>query len=163
MISLSNGFAHIMALRELRNDDAQSFCSGMKKIRCASMKRRKPAVLESALLRGPISWMPPRAMKCLWKGDTASHLPDAAQSTISIEGRQLDPEGSREKTEYQIWSKCACSPPSLPIMSWLWWQRNRLKRTRSEWKPFKTILVDVKVKIQMTAGVEKWRTKLKSI
>ena len=26
-------------------------------------------------------------------------------------GRQLDPEGSREKTEYQIWSKCACSPP----------------------------------------------------
>ena len=87
------------------------FYSGMEKMRCTCLKRRKSAVLESALLRNPISWKPPRAMKCLWKGDTASHLPDAARSTSSIGGRQLNPEGSREKTEYQNWSNWACSPP----------------------------------------------------
>ena len=32
-ITLSDGFAHIMALRELGNDDAQSFFSEMKKDR----------------------------------------------------------------------------------------------------------------------------------
>ena len=29
-------------------------------------------------------------------------------------GRQLDPEGSREKKEFQNWSNWACSPPNHP-------------------------------------------------
>ena len=39
--------------------------SGMEKIRCNCLKRRNSAVLESTLPRDPISWKPPRAMKCL--------------------------------------------------------------------------------------------------
>ena len=41
MISLSNGFAHIMALRELGNDDAQSFYSGMKRDKVHKLEKTK--------------------------------------------------------------------------------------------------------------------------
>ena len=40
-ITLSDGFAHIMALRELGNDDAQSFYSGMKRDKVHKLEKTK--------------------------------------------------------------------------------------------------------------------------
>ena len=67
-------------------------------------------MLESTLLRGPISWRSPRTIKCLWKGDATSFPPDVAQTTGSMGGSQLDPEESREKKELKNWSNLACYP-----------------------------------------------------
>ena len=101
-VTLSDGFAHIMALRKLGNDDAQSFYSGMKRGKVHKFEKTKTGSARKRSASRPNLLETPAGHEVFVKR-RYNFAPARRRPIDQLDGgRQLDPEGSREKKELKI-------------------------------------------------------------